>query len=205
MAVLLTTARNLVRSLLNSSTTYGTNDDTKRHPDAEIDDALRQADAKVVNLILNTPGHPRRAQYLTATSVAHAGLIPAHTGDIGTVLVNGKAATPKPAAEIERLRSNVLNLVDIGPYYDIVDQRLFFAPAGTATIDLGNYQDSGTTLQAPDEYLGFDIADALAYLFGKEGSETPTAQHFAAIAESIWKMIPSGAVDVPRVIAYQNQ
>lgn len=202
MAVMISTARDLVRSLLNSSTTYGSNDDTERHPDAEIDAAIQAADADIALLICSTPNHPERRKYVSTVGVAHAGLIPEHIGPIGAVLVGGKGANPLPAAEIESLRTGTLPT--FGPYFDVVDQRLYFVGGASATVDIYTFIQSGNTLQAADQYLGYIVCRALAKLFGKEGAEISAASHFKSLADQYWELIKAGAEALPTVVAYQK-
>ncbi len=207
-----TTASDLTTSLLNASTAYGTNDDLERHPVGEISAAIMAADTEIINAILSTPGHPRRQDYITAQAVTHTELIPAHIGPIGTVLVNSKAAEQLPAEEIERLRTNPLSLTQIREYYDIVGERLYFAPRyvtgttdSTATVDICLYKAEAGMLQSPEEYLYAIVSAALALLFGKEGAEIEAAQHFKSLRDSSFEWIKAGSVgQPPEVVGYQR-
>lgn len=207
MAITFADALNLCRSILNASTgsAYTTNDDQDRHPDAEIQDAIRAADGMIYGIVGNTPGHPFRAGLFVQTSIAHAGQIPDHLGDIGGVLINGQGADLLDAAEITRLRTNTLGLSVTTTYYDIVANRFFYS--GTSgTIDLvPPYNDTGMSLQSPQEYAYGVIAYALAILFGKEGAETPTAQHFQTLGNTVVEMVRAAATQIPKSILDQSK
>ena len=202
-----TDALNLTRSLLNAAMvgSYTMNDDD-RHPDVEIIDAIIGADAIIYNTVAQTPMHPFRASQYVATKINHRALMAAHIGPVGQVLVpftSGQAANQLPAAEIERLRANPLGLTITGPYFDIVDERLFCS--GTdASVDLvPPFQSDGMSLKSPPEYFHAVVAVALAFLFGKEGAEVEAAAHYKSIVETMITQIEKGAQSVAPVIAYQ--
>lgn len=204
-----TLAKNFVTSILNASTTYGTNDDIERHPAGEITDAIRLADNQIAGLILATPNHPQRAKYLsdtvpTAINVS-GGLIPKHIGPVGSVWVGGKAATRLKRGEIQQLIDNPLGLKTISAYYDIVGERLYFVGGPSALIDICILPDNGATLNTPSEYFNGVVALALAYLFGKEGAEMDAAAHFKALADTCMELIKMNANQLPAVVAYEMQ
>lgn len=199
---------NICRSTLNASTgsAYTTNDDIDRHPDSEITDALRAADALIYSTVGNTPKHPKRSGLYVATAVAHAGLIPAHLGELGTVLINGTGADILDVGEITILRTNTLSLSTPSTrfYYNIAGDRLFYS-GGSGTIDIvPPFNDTGGVLQSPQDYVYGVIGYALAILFAKEGSETPTAQHFKSLGDSVIELVQKAAVSIPSSILDQK-
>jgi len=199
---------NICRSTLNASTgsAYTTNDDTDRHPDSEITDALRAADALIYSTVGNTVNHPRRAGLYVATSVAHAGLIPAHLGELGAVLINGTGADLLDVGEITAIRTNTLGLSTPSTrfYYNIAVNRLFYS-GGSATIDIVlPFNDTGGILQSPQDYVYGVIALALSILFAKEGSETPTAQHFKSLGDVVLKLVQDAATNIPKSVLDQK-
>jgi len=207
MALTFADALNLCRSILNASlgTAYTTNDDVDRHPDLEISDAIRFADSLIYSTVGNTEGHPKRYGLFVRTSVAHAGLIPDHLGNLGTVLINGQAADLLDAAEITRIRTNTLGLSVTSTYYDIVGNTLFYSGA-SGTIDIvPPFNDTGMSLQSPQDYAYGVVAKALAILFAKEGSETPTAQHFSQMGDMVLDMVMKAAQSIPKSILDQSK
>ena len=209
MALTFADALNLCRSTLNASTgsAYTTNDDQDRHPDQEIADAIRAADGLIYSAVGNTPGHPKRFGLFVATSVAHRGMIPDHLGDFGDVLVNGQKADLLDAAEIEVVRTNTLGLSTPSSrfYYDIVNNRLYYS-GSTGTIDIvPPFVDSGMSLQTPQDYFYGVVAKALAILFAKEGSETPTAQHFGQLGDAVLEWVARAAQSIPKSILDQSK
>ena len=195
-----------VRNLLNASTLYATNDDLERWPEEVIIDSIRGADALIYNRVGNTPGHPKRSELLEASSnILHAGLIPAHEGPLGTVLIGGKGGRVLPAQEIEQLRKAIFTFIDTGPYYDIVDNRLFYYAGSTATIDIvPPYDNAGAALLTPQSYYNGVVALALAMLFGKEGVETQTAGYYLSYGQAVMDQIDKGAAMIAPVVAYQG-
>lgn len=195
----------LVRSLLNASTDYGVNDDLKRHPDDELIDAIRFADEQVVGALLSVLNHPRRSDYLTAVPIIHGENIPSHIGAIGAVKVDGLSPQYLPSPEIEILRAanTAGRLLYSGPYFDVDGERLYYS-GSTATVDIARYNETGGTLQSPPEYDYAVVDLALAHLFAKEGSETPTAQHFGDLAMKALEWVRAGAEQIPRPIAYKR-
>lgn len=208
MALTYTDALNLARSLLNASTgsAYTVNDDTDRHPDQEIMDAIRGADALIYTTVATTPGHSKRSKYLTpSANIPYAGEIPEHVGPIGAVLIAGGPAYVLPAAEIGRLKTNTLSLTDATPYYDVVGNTLFYVPGSTATVEIvPPYNDQGGSLQSPQEYFQGVVALALAMLFGKEGAEVEAAQFYQGYGDMVMKLIQSNAEQLPDIVAYQK-
>lgn len=203
-------AMNFVRNILNaSSMTYsGTNanDDPKRWPEGVIIDAIRGADALIYNTVAQAPGHPKRAELLTpSTNIVHTGMIPDHEGPIGAILIGGKSGRWLTASEIGKLRELVITFFDQGPYWDLIDNRLYYYPGSTATVDIvPPYNSSGSTLQSPQAYFHGITSMALAMLFGKEGAETQTAAYYKSVYDTVYQMIKDGAQMIQPVVAYQK-
>lgn len=207
MALVFTDAINLVRNMLNaSSDSYTTNDDELRWPEQAIIDAVRGADGLIFMAIGNTPGHPKRSALLVASAnIVHTGLIPEHVGPIGAVLVAAAPPQMLPSFEIKKLRDVILTTTDTGPYFDIIDNRLYYYPGSVATVDIvPPFNDEGMSLQSPQEYYHGIVALALAILFGKEGAETETAAYYKGFGDSVLQWIKEGAQTIAPIVAYQK-
>src|SRR5678809_717086 len=72
-----------------SRTTYGTFDtNEKRWKEAEIEDAIIDADVEFQRAICETDKHPRRPMfYQSPATVVFGGIVPAHIGPLGPVQV----------------------------------------------------------------------------------------------------------------------
>lgn len=195
-----------VRDLVNASggQVYGTASTSPKYPERLIIAAIQRADEVITGYFLNIPNHPRRIDFMTQVSVNHGGQIPAHIGPIGSVFVNGKLAEQWSASEIEIIREQVAaGLIKVAKAkYREVDNRLYFSDASgtdTALVDIANFKQLSMGLMTPPEFRNAVIAWALAYIFGKDASDTelPGSTRYGELAESTLKFVASNQVVPP--------
>ena len=202
----MTSVRNLVRSILGASTTYGTNDDTLRHPDSEIDDAILDADQEIALDILESPNNPFKTGFYTNSgNLASGAKLPASDGPYGAVLVDSIVPRPVPAPEVARLTANTLGIPAqcMGKVYAI-EGNYIFHNGTNATIEVATIT-RGASPVSPEVYAWAVVAGALAILFAKDAADTETAQYFATEYMKRRLMIRQGTITaLPAVTAFQK-
>lgn len=198
MAVSITACRGQIIAVLDSNTSgtrvYGTNNDPLVTT-TEIDNAILNADAHIVQMIYETPGHPLLSTFRTTASVASGGLLPARVGPILGIIVNSKVPTRYPAKEIEFERSNAqsLTLTTVESVYDIEGERLVHNGASSATIDYVPVFSVTSSCQAPDGYAPAVVAGALAEIRQKQGNFSQAAAYWQRRFEFFIAQIRGGS------------
>lgn len=196
MAISFTKVGSLVVAQLNAAGTYTTTPTDPRFYTQQIKDAINDADAFVVALILGTAGHPALGSFLpTSSVVAHLGTIPAHIGPIVAVTVDGKGAQEWPKTEIEAERSNALSLTKYDKHFWIDSGSLLYHNGTSASVFYRTFVQSVAdppTLQSPEEYAEAVACRALAFLFSVEGENTPVAQHYNQMWRDFEALIKAG-------------
>lgn len=185
MAIDFTKIASLCVAQLNAAGTYTATPSDPRFYTGQIKDAINNADAAVLTLILSDPANPFRNRFITSAVVNHAAAIPAHIGPVVSVVVGGKGAMLWPKSEIEFEKTNPLTLTKIAAHYWIDQDNILFVNAASATVYFANFTQSVAdppVLQCPDGFGDAVACRALAFLFPVEGENVSAGQHY----ERLW-------------------
>jgi hypothetical protein len=191
--------------------------DTERRAIQEIYDALVSADADVVRLICQTPGHGHRRDFFTTQSnVTHTGQLNSRIGPVESVIFfisGGTSPGTRPAVEFDKLEIyyenlNPMGLISIDPHYWIEGETVYHNAAALAAITGGAVSVNVTfcvysrsnanppALQSPDEYMNPVVARSLAMLFAKEGHHTEAGGFYEQVWQAYAKDIAEGAASL---------
>jgi hypothetical protein len=209
VSVTLSVVRNQVRSLLNASSTYGT-DDSDLFNDSELDEAILERDAQICQAILETHDHPHLKAFTTSTasSVATGTDLVDHVGpifDIKRTLTDASVvqAVLVPYEKLIRWQRNAgglyvtVNLKE--RYAALFGGAIYFAGGGSVAYKYRAFT-KGAACQAPDEYTGMEVRGGLGDAYGKEALSETLAQHyntqFDKDIEAIRRRMPPAPMEI---------
>lgn len=208
MAISITQVYGLCTAILNAATdTYGTLNDPLRL-DTEIKDAIKAADREVAQVIIDTDGHRRRADFAVLQDVTstiggsgNSGLI---AFPIFAVQIDGKPAKFVPPDTFRDLTVTTsfgaAPLTTCVGFYTVEQQMLGAIYSSSVKVQIIKYTEpAGDTLASPEEYLMAVVCGALAILFPKEGAYVEAATHYASLFGKSLDLIRSGASAMPAV------
>lgn len=202
-------AVNYVTSLLNASFTYGTPDD-ERHPQQEIEEAVRQADWQVVCLICTAPSHPKKSLYITTVSVSDGDEQPESIAGFGSVRITKSDATVVNGIwcdfEMFNQWRQSSRFSGIEGYYSTDSTRFYFL-GSSCQVDVANptYSSSITDLRSPDEYYPVVCCYALASLYNKDGSNPSASQYYSQMGQMYAQLIFQAAGGpIPQIAAFRG-
>jgi hypothetical protein len=187
MAIVLQDVVDQVASILNATSTHGGAVDDDRHPLAEIQRAIHNADDQIVRAIYETAGHPHRRSHASSPqTVANGGQMPDRVGPVLAVEIQVSGGTWKigktaPLSKVRGWIDNVNSLTTQEGYYAISESNVLFF---TGTLARVHYclPTRVTSISAapacPEEYFPILVDLALSELFGKEGDDVSTASYY---------------------------
>lgn len=201
MAVTLAQAFAIVASELNATTTgrnaasLSTAVDDDRHPKKEIEEVILQSDMEVVRAVIQTPGHPRRNQFINRVEIAASGdELPQATEGWsnvecfnGSEWITGNARSINVIQRINRRRAIYGGATKSASYFDISDGRAYFT-GEKIRVDTYRYIRTNEC-QSPDEYLSTVVNLSLGWLMHKEGDDVAAGQFYRQIGENQLQMI----------------
>lgn len=195
---------NLVTAVLNASPeVYGPSIVPLFTP-GEIDDAIDAADQAVLGVVLDTPGHRSRSQYIALKNITDGAVIT----DIfeGGVLIDGRPGVPASPGVISTKKRNTVSTISNitkNGYY-CIQGHVFSFVGSTAQIEYINYATGVGTLASPPEYVHAVVAGALSILFPKDGTNIEAADHFSKQYIGMLTMIKDSAVSLPAVTPFHG-
>jgi hypothetical protein len=213
VSLLLTDVVNQVAALLNAApntaASYGNTPDDDKHPLGEIQTAIQNANAYVMDAINSTPGHPHRR--LTSSVVTNGSQLPDRVGPIGTVEIQvgatWKVGKPAPYSKVQAWIDNPLTLTLYKGYYAVVDNLIYFTGDSCRVYTVAPVTRGVMTANptCPDEYFPVLVALALGELCAKEGDMPDVAQYYMSVGKAGLDAIRAQSAVIPPVEAYQQQ
>lgn len=161
----------------------------KAYASEEIDRAILSATTTIMQAICETPGHPLRSLFTTATALTNAAQLPRHYGPIGQPRITPfsgagytLAGTMKSPEQVLSYRLNPDNL-----YSDIDHDQ----PDGDVSSKLaGYYAIDGTTFY----FTGYSCVSDLADFTESSYTLLPDTKYPLAIDLAIAKLVKDGNV-----------
>lgn len=186
----------------------GSSTNSRYQSDAEITDAMLEADAQVCLARMSNPGDPFRETWMTvASGLANGDRIPAFTGAVGDVDVDaGSGHVPAKYAssrmELIEIGDNPTLYPDADKYCFVEDGRVFHN-AVNARVHYPSFIKS-TVCQSPEADEAAVIAGTVSFLV-KDGSSSP--ELFAAMAayfQAYLAMLRGEEVLLPKVEQFER-
>jgi hypothetical protein len=196
-----------VMTIVNASTTYGVNDDTKKYPPTFLSEMAIAAADEVCGAICVTQNHPLRGNFKqTVSGIADEAFIVLAGFEIYDVIhveVDGQPARIKPWTYIDRMRNDPLSRTSIPKYYALRERKI--KHNGTAAVcDVIAFQKNAGVPQAPDSLLNACISGMLKMVSSKMGVGVEAASYYAGESARHLERVRGGAVEVPEVTAYNR-
>lgn len=170
------------------------------HPPAEIVDGVRVGARGAMLLILNAIDTARRAGFLSLAAFSSGDQI---KHPFGAVQIDGKDGTPiTDAGKFRRYQRNANNLTTIATagYYHASGHVVYFIGTDGQVEQIDNPANPETVV--PDEYEPLVIANALEFLFPKQGAYLGAAAHFRGVAQDFASIVVGGKVDFPAITPF---
>jgi hypothetical protein len=177
------------RLLANIGVYATTQTDSDRWTTAEVQDAALDADLQVCKSFLQKAGDGRRVPFLLTATVADAGTIPSHIGELDSITISSKMPIRSDPVTIQRDNTNARNL-PAGTYVPkfylwgnkIQHNGPHYGVAG-AVVTYADVTRTGAC-QSPSEYSAAVIALATAQVIAKNGDRADAAGYYLKLGMS---------------------
>lgn len=209
MTVAITTVRERVIAILIAGpqgagftdTVIGSNSQpaTGRYPDdEELNQAILEADARVITAIIETVGHPYAvAFYTTSGSLANGDSVPAHIGVNALIKVDGEPA--RLAASMNQLleaKANPTLYPESDGWAYLENNTLFFIGT-SATVSYPNFTMT-SACQSPDAYESAVVCGSIGLLM-KDGGKSDYYSYYATLYERQEAAIRGQEIVIPQI------
>jgi hypothetical protein len=198
------------RSARYSGTVSATEGSARFEVLQEITDAIIEADMLVCLAVMDTPGHPYRVSFMTASSnLANEAYVPAHVGAHGDVQIDETGTGSFKGGMLAASKDEVLEVIQCPTlyanakrFYFIEDSKLYHT-GSAARIYYPSFTKNDSACQAHEAYTSAVIAGAVASLV-KDATGDEFALFYARQFESMLGMIREKLLAVPELQQYEK-